>query len=474
MPLYVLDNATDALYPVDGVGDTNPGRAGSAVLTRSDFGASIRSMLGLAWDGESVFVVAGVSDTTPQLFSTGLVSGSAMSIGACTFTELFILEGMTSDGTTLWGVIRTNNGAWLVTINKTTGALTQVGTTVNFGTVDETNPHGLAWDGSHLWVVGGNINALIRVDKTTGLGTRIGSATNFGVSEVAMHGLAFDGTNLYGVGSTNDVFYTIDRTTGVATQVGSETQFGQSISNPHGIVSTDFPALANTAPTWTTTQTAYTLPANVAVNTVVASLVATDADSDTLTYSLTGSDAALFAISPAGVVTVASALNNDTTYNVTAVVSDDSLQATLDLSIRVSAPGETPPPSPDDTPTTPPSIPSGSFPQIEGLHEYRERFDVVRSNPFGVVRSNVEMIRHRGPTTITRPSDASGLTFALTIVDYTPVYAIPDLHVNDWIVEHNPAGWTELPDPSAVAVWVVQGPVEIGDAKKQVIVTKIT
>ena len=62
----------------------------------------------------------------------------------------------------------------------------------------------------------------------------------------------------------------------MATQVGSETRFGRDIRNSHGLVSTDFPAPANTAPSWTTTQTLYKLPANVAVNVVVATLIATD------------------------------------------------------------------------------------------------------------------------------------------------------------------------------------------------------
>ena len=98
----------------------------------------------------------------------------------------------------------------------------------------------------------------------------------------------------------------------------------------------------------------------------------------------------------------------------------------------------------------------------------------MRSNPFGVVRENVEMIRHRGPTTLFRPADASGLEFSLTIIDFTPVYAIPDLFSNDWVVLHNPDGWTQAPDPQEVTVWVVQGPVQLADARKQVIVTKVT
>ena len=269
---------------------------------------------------------------------------------------------MTSDGTTLWGLQRKSNGAWLVTIDKATAALTQITTTADFG-IGESSPFAIAWDGTDLWVVGSTLKALIRVDRTTGLGTRIGSATNYGVNEDAMSGLTFDGTNLYGAGRGQDALFTIDRTTGVGARVGTHIRFGRDIRNSHALVSTDFPAPANTAPTWTTTQTVYTLPANVAVNVVVATLVAADVDNDTLTYTLTGTDAALFTISAAGVVTVASALSNDTTYDVTAVVSDSLLQATLDLSIVVAAPGEMITPEVPVTPT----IPSGVMHRLKGF-----------------------------------------------------------------------------------------------------------
>ena len=466
MPLYVLDNNTDSIYPVDGVGDTNPGRAGSAVFTDSDATLLIGTVVGLAWDGTNIFMSEGVNAANNRLFTVDIDNDSATLIGSFTLngnTPPGVVHGMTWDGTNLYGVMYSATEARLVTIDRQTAALTVVGDTANFG-ISELLPQSLAWDGTDLWLTGFSLAGLVRVNKTTGIGTRVGSATQYGVSESSMSGLTFDGTNLYGSGRSTDALYTIDRTMGVATQVGSETRFGQDIRNSHGLVSTDFPAgtPANNPPSWTTTQTDYMLPANVAVNTLVANLIATDADNDTLTYSLTGTDAALFSISATGVVTVASSLSNDTTYNVTAVVSDSALQDTLDLTITVAAPGEMP-----VTPST-----TGELPQIEGLHEYRERFDIVRSSPFGVVRENVEMIRHRGPTTLFRPAEASGLQFALTIFDFTPVYPIPDLRSNDWIVAHNPAGWSAAPSPSDTTIFVVQGPVEVGDTKRQVIVTK--
>ena len=95
--------------------------------------------------------------------------------------------------------------------------------------------------------------------------------------------------------------------------------------------------VANTAPRWLTTQTDYSLAAGVVIGAVVANLEATDADEDTLTYSLTGADESKFSISSSGVVTAAEALVNDTEYNFNAVVSDGTVTATLALIISVGS-----------------------------------------------------------------------------------------------------------------------------------------
>ena len=54
--------------------------------------------------------------------------------------------------------------------------------------------------------------------------------------------------------------------------------------------------VTNSAPVFATALAAYTLPENSAADTVVGTVTATDADDDTLTYSLEGTDAASFAI----------------------------------------------------------------------------------------------------------------------------------------------------------------------------------
>ena len=73
----------------------------------------------------------------------------------------------------------------------------------------------------------------------------------------------------------------------------------------------------------------------IAVNTVVGMVAATDADDDTLSYSLTGTDASNFAIDSDGEITVATALTNSTTYNFN-VVADDQTDTTS-VAVTVTA-----------------------------------------------------------------------------------------------------------------------------------------
>jgi uncharacterized protein len=86
--------------------------------------------------------------------------------------------------------------------------------------------------------------------------------------------------------------------------------------------------------------------------TAVATASASDVDSTTLTYSLTGDDAALFAIDPStGAISFAAApdfeapadAGADNIYNVTVGVSDGAITTTADLAVTVADVVETPP-----------------------------------------------------------------------------------------------------------------------------------
>ncbi len=116
------------------------------------------------------------------------------------------------------------------------------------------------------------------------------------------------------------------------------------------------PAPANNPPTFTA---GYDDTPNIAEGeTAVGNYAATDPESDALTYAVTGTDAAAFAISGAGVLTLNSAANHETksSYIVSVTVhdgkdaagaADTSVDATLDLTVTV-----------DDT-LEPPGVPTG-------------------------------------------------------------------------------------------------------------------
>ncbi len=103
----------------------------------------------------------------------------------------------------------------------------------------------------------------------------------------------------------------------------------------------------NTAPTFTDgTSTTRTIAENTAADVNIGNAVAaTDADNDTLTYTLSGTDAASFSInSSTGQLQTKSALDYETktTYTATVTVSDGSLSDTITVTISVTDIDETP------------------------------------------------------------------------------------------------------------------------------------
>ena len=91
---------------------------------------------------------------------------------------------------------------------------------------------------------------------------------------------------------------------------------------------------ANNAPSFSESSYTFTDVA-IAVNTVVGTVAATDADDDTLSYSLTGSDASDFAIDADGEITVATELTHSDTYTFNVVADDDT--DTTSVAVTVTA-----------------------------------------------------------------------------------------------------------------------------------------
>ena len=93
---------------------------------------------------------------------------------------------------------------------------------------------------------------------------------------------------------------------------------------------------ANTAPAFANTSYSFTDIA-IAVGSVVGTVAATDADSDTLSYSLTGTDAADFAIDADGQITVATALTHGDSYSFNVVANDGTTTKSVPVTVTAVA-----------------------------------------------------------------------------------------------------------------------------------------
>ena len=93
---------------------------------------------------------------------------------------------------------------------------------------------------------------------------------------------------------------------------------------------------ANNAPVFADASYAFTDVA-IAVATVVGTVAATDDDNDTLTYTLTGTDASTFAIDANGQITVAVELTNSEVYSFNVVADDGTDTTSVGVSVTAIA-----------------------------------------------------------------------------------------------------------------------------------------
>lgn len=213
---------------------------------------------------------------------------------------------------------------------------------------------------------------------------------------------------------------------------------------------------SNTAPVWDTTVVDYSLGVNIPAGRVVSVLQASDADDDTLTYSLTGTDESKFSISSSGVLSTAEALVNQTTYSFNAVVTDGTDTVTLALTVSAGF-GYTPPVRLER--------------QIEGLEEYQEGFDVVRqSDPIQIIAVDAEMIRQTAASLIAFLGvDTPGVTKQLSRLLITPVNPIREVELGDKIFLHEGIGGL-VPTAIPTNAWTIVGFLSVADSLKQTFV----
>ena len=264
-----------------------------------------------------------------------------------------------------------------------------------------------------------------------------------------------DGDNLvYSLIGANAALFSIG-TTGVV-HVGSVLARGQTytfnavVSDGEDSATLALTVLvrANNAPVFLTAVSQYTVPFNVPEGTIIVQMEVDDLDGDTLQFTLAGSDASLFRIdSTSGVIRTAGSLVAGTDYDVRVLVSDGRAQASLDLTISAVSLAEYIPPGitgPSSIPInpTPGDLPVG-VPQIEGLYEYRERFDVLvgTSASFTVIARHVEMIRFEGE----KDTELFGGLFELDTFVFVPIYPLQTITEGAIVVPATLRGPVEFP-----------------------------
>ena len=150
-------------------------------------------------------------------------------------------------------------------------------------------------------------------------------------------------------GATARTYTLTENETGETTRVRASyiDGFGAPVNITSEATESVAPATTNTAPVFTdgtsiTRTVAENMAANVNIGTAIA---ATDADNNTLTYSLSGPDAASFDFEPTtGQLKTKALLDYETksTYTVTITVSDGTLTDTITVTINVSDVADTP------------------------------------------------------------------------------------------------------------------------------------
>ena len=157
----------------------------------------------------------------------------------------------------------------------------------------------------------------------------------YAISPALPAGMTFD-TSDGSIGGTPTAVSTETEYTITATddnEIETTTTFSASVAASGGAV--------NNAPSFQDASYSFTDVA-IAVNTVVGTVAATDADDDTLSYSLTGTDASNFSIDSDGEITVATALTNSTTYNFNVVADDQTDTTSVAVTVVAIAAAVTP------------------------------------------------------------------------------------------------------------------------------------
>ena len=213
--LYMVGGKNEALYELNKT-TGNAEQIGSATKFGTEESPINESdPRGLVHDGANLYMLGALNRA---LYKINTSDGTADKITDPDVSLFGVGEnmprGLAHHNNILYMVGATNNALYM--IDKNSGAATKV--VVKQFSMSESDPQGLASDGTNLYMVGSasgtnnppNEQRLFTLNKDTGVADKIHNTNQIGLSETEPRGLAFVETTLYMVGATNNYLYTLD------------------------------------------------------------------------------------------------------------------------------------------------------------------------------------------------------------------------------------------------------------------------
>ena len=144
-------------------------------------------------------------------------------------------------------------------------------------------------------------------------------------------------------------------------------------------------------------------------------------------------------------------------------VSDGIASATLALTITAVA-----------MPVAPVSPVGAGEPQIDGLHEFREVFDMVSPGMGDTIsrirQTNFQAIRQTALSLGTRISGEFTLQERLNEVEIIPIYPLENVRIGDVLYVRQPQGDLSVGDLLPTEHFQIIGVASVGDNKRQALV----
>ena len=184
-----------------------------------------------------------------------------------------------------------------------------------------------------------SVNITVNVSVSEAAGSDFVAATDEGdTTRTISAGSSFA---VVTVPTQNDTDHEPNGSVTVTVKSGTGYTVGSPISATRAVNDDDDPPVTNNAPVFTSQPTTASVAENSGANTDVVTITATDADGDTLTYSLDSTSDAVFDINgSSGAITVQSGADLDfeskSSYTATVKASDGTDSATHDVTISVT------------------------------------------------------------------------------------------------------------------------------------------